>query len=170
MTHYRIMAGVLVALMLLLTPVFSQQTAPETGPVTNLPMPRFVSMKAEEGFVRRGPSRRHRIDWVFKRRDMPLEVVGEFGPWRRVRDRDGAGGWMHHMLLSGVRTVIVQEDLTALHTRPDELSPIRARAEAGVVARLGECEVDWCEITADRQRGWVPKTVLWGVFPDEVRD
>ena len=42
------------------------------GPVTNLPLPRFVSLKANEGNVRRGPSLSHRIDWVFKRRDMPL--------------------------------------------------------------------------------------------------
>ena len=42
------------------------------GPVTNLPMPRYVSLKTSEGNVRRGPSLTHRIDWVFKRRGMPL--------------------------------------------------------------------------------------------------
>ena len=47
------------------------------GPVTNLPIPRFVSLKASEGNVRRGPSLTHRIDWVFTRRDMPLEITGE---------------------------------------------------------------------------------------------
>ena len=61
------------------------------GPVTNLPLPRFVSMKASEANVRRGPSLTHRIDWVFKRRGMPLEVTAEFGHWRRVRDHDNAG-------------------------------------------------------------------------------
>lgn len=30
-------------------------TGPKLGPVTNLPLPRFVSMKAAEGNVRRGP-------------------------------------------------------------------------------------------------------------------
>ncbi|NNF73231.1 MAG: aspartyl-trna synthetase, partial [Rhodobacteraceae bacterium] len=82
------------------------------GPVTNLPLPRFVSLKASEGNVRRGPSLSHRIDWVFTRRDMPLEITGEYGHWRRVRDRDGAGGWMHYSLLSGARTVIVAQDMT----------------------------------------------------------
>ena len=61
------------------------------GQVTNLPMPRFVSLKAAEGNVRRGPSLSHRIDWVFTKRNMPLEIVGEYGHWRRVQDREGAG-------------------------------------------------------------------------------
>ena len=89
------------------------------GPVTNLPLPRFVSAKAQEVNVRRGPGLTHRIDWVFRRRDMPLEITAEFGNWRRVRDKDGAGGWVHYSLLSGVRTVIVEQDLLALRMKPD---------------------------------------------------
>lgn len=144
--------------------------AQERGAVTNLPLPRFVSMKAAEGNVRRGPSLSHRIDWVFKRRDMPLEITDEYGHWRRVRDRDGAGGWVHFALLSGVRTVIVQQDMLALRRQPDPGAPINARAEAGVIARLGDCNLDWCRISADNQRGWVPKSAIWGVAPEELRD
>ncbi|MCG6903247.1 MAG: aspartyl-trna synthetase [Rhodobacter sp.] len=144
--------------------------AVERGAVTKLPIPRFVSLKASEGNVRRGPSLSHRIDWVFKRRNMPLEVTGEFGHWRRVRDRDGAGGWVHYTLLSGVRTVIVEEDMLPMLMKPDPAAPVNAHAEIGVVARLGECAGDWCRITADRQRGWVPRHALWGVDADEVRE
>ena len=64
-----------------------QALASDRGPVTNLPLPRFVSLKTDEGNARRGPSTGHRIDWVFTRRDMPLEVIGEYGHWRQVRDR-----------------------------------------------------------------------------------
>ena len=76
-----------------MTPPLTQSAL---GPETNLPMPRFVSLKASEANVRRGPSLTHRIDWVFKRRDMPLQVVAEYGHWRRVIDRDGQGGWVHY--------------------------------------------------------------------------
>ncbi|MEL6644396.1 MAG: SH3 domain-containing protein [Pseudomonadota bacterium] len=140
------------------------------GQVTNLPMPRFVSLKAAEGNVRRGPSLSHRIDWVFTKRNMPLEVVGEYGHWRRVRDREGAGGWMHYSLLSGTRTIIVDEDMLALKSQPDPSSATVAHAEVGVIARLGDCNIDWCRIIAGGQRGWVPKSTLWGVKPDEIRD
>lgn len=140
------------------------------GPVTNLPIPRFVSLKASEGNLRRGPSLGHRIDWVLKRRSMPLKVIGEYGHWRRVRDRDGAAGWMHYALLSGVRTVLVEEDMVALRTKPVEDAPIRARAELGVVAHLGKCTLDWCHITAAGHKGWVAKRTLWGVAPEEIRE
>lgn len=146
------------------------QSEPDRGPVTSLPLPRFVSMRANEGNVRRGPSLSHRIDWVYKRRDMPLEVTAEYGHWRRVRDRDGAGGWVHYSLLSGVRTVIVEEDMLALYARPARDSQITARLEMGVIARLGDCGIDWCELEAGGYEGWAPKTAVWGVAPDELRD
>ena len=141
--------------------------AEERGKVTNLPIPRYVSLKASEGNVRRGPSLSHRIDWVFTRRDMPLEVTDEYGNWRRVRDRDGQGGWIHFSLLSGVRTVIVEEDMAALHMKPDGAAPVTARAEAGVIAELDECAADWCRIDADGYRGWVRRAALWGVTGTE---
>jgi len=144
--------------------------AEERGPVTNLPLPRYVSLKAAEGNVRRGPSLTHRIDWVFTRRDMPLEITAEHGHWRRVRDREGAGGWVHYSLLSGVRTVIVEQDDLALTIRPDPRAPAVAMLEQGVIARLGGCAPDWCRLSAGGYRGWAPKAALWGVAPDEVRD
>ncbi len=149
---------------------FGVSQASERGPVTNLPIPRFVSLKASEGNVRRGPSLTHRIDWVFQRRNMPLVVTGEFGHWRRVRDREGAGGWVHYSLLSGVRTVIVERDMLPLLMKPDPAAPVNANVELGVVARLGECLADWCRITAGGYRGWVPRDSLWGVDPAEGAD
>lgn len=157
-------------LAVLCTLVSGAAQAEERGKVTNLPIPRYVSLKADEGNVRRGPSLSHRIDWVFRRRDMPLEITDEYGHWRRVRDRDGQGGWIHYSLLSGVRTVIVEEDMAALLSKPDPTSTVSARAEAGVIAELDECLPDWCRISADGYRGWVPKSAIWGVDPGEVRE
>lgn len=144
--------------------------AQNLGPETNLPMPRFVSLKASESNVRRGPSLSHRIDWVFKRRNMPLQVVAEYGHWRRVIDRDGMGGWVHYTMLSGARTVIVDKDMLVLRARPDQAATENAVIESGVIARLGECNATWCRLTAGGYRGWAPKSVLWGVKPDELRD
>lgn len=140
------------------------------GPVTNLPLPRFVSLKGSEGNARRGPSLSHRIDWVFKHAGMPLRITAEFGHWRRVEDRDGAGGWVHYSLLSGVRTVIVEDDMTELHARAEEKSAVVALAEAGAIAKLGDCTREWCEISAEDADGWVPKTKIWGVEPEDIRN
>lgn len=144
--------------------------AGERGKVTNLPLPRFVSMKAAEGNVRRGPSLSHRIDWVFKHRNMPLRITAEHGHWRRVEDRDGVGGWVHYSLLSGSRTVIIDRDLLKLHIKPDPDTPVVAALEIGVIANLGKCTADWCRLNAAGYRGWAPKTALWGVGAAEIRD
>ncbi|WP_121633020.1 SH3 domain-containing protein [Tropicibacter alexandrii] len=144
--------------------------AADKGPVTNLPLPRFVSLKAAEANVRRGPSLTHRIDWVYKRRDMPLEVVAEHGHWRQVRDRDGAGGWVHYSLLSGVRTVLVLQDMLPLLAQPAPEAKVNARLELGVVANLGECQPEWCWLSVNGYKGWAPKARLWGVRLDEIRE
>lgn len=141
----------------------------DRGPVTNLPMPRFVSLKATEGNVRRGPSLTHRIDWVFTRRNMPLQVVAEHGHWRRVEDREGAGGWVHYTLLSGVRTVLIETDMAPLYAKPDASSPVEAYAEAGVIARLGKCEDGWCRVTVEGSKGWIERAAFWGMMPGETR-
>lgn len=153
--------------------VAERAVAPEPtarGPVTNLPIPRYVSMKAAEGNVRRGPSLTHRIDWVYKRKDLPLMITAEHGHWRRVEDIDGAGGWVHYSLLSGVRTVIVETQDLALRMKPSDEAPVNAMAQRHVVARLGACLPDWCRIRAGGYRGWAKKAALWGVGQNELRD
>lgn len=157
-----LMAGVPAAQATEAVAASSPEPKIERGAVTNLPIPRFVSLKAAEGNVRRGPSRTHRVDWVFKRRNMPLQVVAEYGHWRRVVDRDGAGGWMHYSLLSGARTAIVTLEKLPLHVRPDPATRVVAYAEDGVVVRLGECAGGWCEVRIGKVEGWSPEAHLWG--------
>ena len=140
------------------------------GPVTNLPLPRYVSLKAAEGNVRRGPSLTHRIDWVYTRRNMPLRITAEHGHWRRVEDRDGQGGWVHYSLLSGVRTVIVEDEMLNMYTRPDPAAPVSAALEKDVIARLGKCNESWCQLRSGGYKGWAYKENLWGVAASEIRD
>jgi SH3-like domain-containing protein len=142
--------------------------AAERGAVTGLTIPRYVSLKASEANVRRGPSLTHRIDWVYKRRGMPLRVTAEFGHWRRVEDREGAGGWVHYSLLSGVRTVLVEPDMLDITARPDPDARVVARLETGVIARLSECGPSWCALSAGGHDGWAPKAALWGVDAGEI--
>ena len=142
--------------------------ASELGPVTNLPLPRFVSLKASEGNARRGPDTSHRVDWVFTRRDQPLRVTAEFEHWRRVEDAEGKGGWMHYALLSGARSALVTGDMVQLHQRPDMSAPVTALLERGVIAQMRECSTDWCMLEIDNLRGWAEKRHIWGVEAQEV--
>ncbi|WP_330848894.1 SH3 domain-containing protein [Mangrovicoccus ximenensis] len=160
--------AVLAAALAAAAPAAAQQQS--TGPETGLPLPRWVSMKAPEANARRGPSTNHRIDWVFKHRNMPLMVTAEYGHWRRVVDRDGFGGWVHYVLLSGTRTVIVDENMLEIHRSPSDSGEVLAEAQEGVIATLRECEAGWCRIAADGIRGWVHEKGLWGAGDPEMPD
>lgn len=145
-----------------------QMETPTRGTVTNLPIPRFVSLRSDKSNVRRGPSLSHRIDWVFTQPGYPLEVIAEYGHWRRIRDIEGASGWIHYTLLSGVRMGLVQEETVDLHARSNISSRLIAQAEKGALLRLIQCNISWCKVTADSRKGWLLKSGLWGVTSNEI--
>ncbi len=143
----------------------------ERGPVTNLPLPRFVSIRAEHANARRGPGLDYRIDWEFVRRGLPVEVTAEYGQWRRVRDADGLGGWVHQSLLSGVRMGIVEgSEPVVVRERPEDDAAVRARAEPGALVGVDACEGVWCRINSGGFEGWLPRAALWGVHAQEEFD
>ena len=153
-------------------PVVEQAVQPAAptgkGTVTNLPLPRFVSLKKGDVNVRRGPGLTHRIDWIFTRAGMPLKITAEYEHWRRVEDETGEGGWVQYAMLSGARSVLVETDMAEFHSTADLASDVAFQAERGVIGRLLECAVDWCRVAVDGNKGWVAKADLWGVTPDEV--
>lgn len=145
-----------------------KQCRPDVGCVTNLPLPRFVSLKGKDGNARRGPGLTHRIDWVFTRAGMPLKITAEYENWRRVEDSEGAGGWVHYSLLSGVRTVLVTLDMAELRDEASDDATVVAQAELGVVGRILECIPDWCRVSLEGTRGWIRTTAVWGVNEGEL--
>ena len=141
------------------------------GSVTGLPVPRFVSLKADRINVRSGPGRDQDVRWVYTRAGMPVEVTAEFENWRRIRDWQGAEGWVYHSLLSGKRSAVVvptlKTELVPLHDSPDAKSAVVARLEAGVLGRLASCTGTWCEFRGKGFDGWIMQVRLWGAYPNE---
>ena len=129
-------------------------------------VPRFVSLRADKINVRAGPGVQYPIAWVFQRRGLPVEVVAEFELWRKVRDRDGAEGWVHRSLLSGKRSAVVtSKSIGVLYRHAQSDSVPVARVEPGVVADVVKCVEGWCRIEAAGNRGWIRRSRLWGVYP-----
>ena len=76
---------------------------PHLGPETNLPLPRFVSLKTDEGNVRRGPSMSHRIDWVFLREDMfCIDLLEDAGNSGGVSQSSLGHWWNFRLLATGL--------------------------------------------------------------------
>lgn len=139
-------------------------TAPTTG-YSGLPVPRFVNLKSEETNGRVGPSLDYPIRFVFNRRGLPVRVIAETpdNAWRKVEDHEGETMWIHHSQLISSDVVLVTGETVYLHAQPARSSEIRAGLQRGVLARMKKCEDSWCLVTADGYRGWVPKTLLWGI-------
>lgn len=147
------------------------QDALSTGP-SKLPLPRFVSLGSDEVNVRIGPSVNHRIKFTFTKSGLPVEIVREFGNWRRVRDSEGDEGWVHGSLLSGRRTVLVSPwsggENVPLRATPAASAAPTALLEPLVLASVDNCDGSWCEIEGNGFHGQVPQRMLWGVYPKEL--
>lgn len=129
------------------------------------PEPRYLSLGADMANGREGPSRNHRIVWIYQKRGLPLKVVQEWQIWRKVEDPFGDQTWVLASMLQRQRTVYFigddGEDV-ALRARPDINAPVRAEVARGVVAELLSCSRGWCEVKADGVKGWAPRRTLWG--------
>ena len=112
----------LIFASVLIIPLSGFTQGAQKGQVTNLPIPRYVSLKVKEANARRGPSLSHKIDWIYKRQNMPLEIYAEYENWRRVRDFEGLGGWVHYTLLSGTRYVLVKNELLEMMEKVELVS------------------------------------------------
>ncbi len=141
---------------------------------SGLPVPRYVSLKSDHVNVRAGPTKDQDVSWIYTRSGLPVEVTAEFENWRRVRDSEGAEGWVYHSLLSGRRTAVItmkkKDELAALHDSPDGSSAVAARLQAGVVAQVKRCAAGWCRIAGNGFDGWIEQERLWGVYADEKVD
>ncbi len=137
---------------------------------TGLPLPRYVSLRATEVNMRTGPGVQYPVEWVYRRQFLPMEVIAEYGTWRKVRDWQGAQGWVHQSMLSGRRTFVVTEKVRTVRRSPDTGSGGVARLEPGVIGRVLGCpaESTWCRIEAEGRDGWLRRVELWGVYRHEI--
>ena len=173
-------AAELALVILLLTGVGTRAAnddtpAPAAGPSSQsrLPIPRFVSLKSDRVNVRKGPNTDQSIVWVFSRAGLPVEIIAESDNWRRVRDSEGADGWVWHSMLSGRRTVLISPWM-----KPPKTVPLYSRKSTGastvaelapsVLGNVLSCDGEWCELSIDDYSGFVEQDKLWGVYKDEV--
>lgn len=135
---------------------------------TNLPIPRFVTIKATEANVRTGPSVRYPVEWVYHRRWLPVEITAEFEQWRKIKDKDGDEGWIHESMLSGRRYVFIKgKEPQILYRLPDHTAHPMVKAEPWVMGELLECRGAWCKVDVTESSGWIERSSLWGIYPDE---
>lgn len=135
---------------------------------SGLPVPRFVSLRSAQINVRVGPGKDFPIEWVYMRANLPVEIVAEFENWRKIKDVEGAEGWVHQSMLSGNRFALIQKATHDLKDQPRNDGQILARLEPDVMVRVQKCQGEWCRVQVDTHKGWLPKEALWGVYSNET--
>lgn len=129
----------------------------------NRETPYWASIRASELNMRVGPSADYRIDWVYKRKGLPVKVVRVREGWRLIEDPEGTQGWVVARLLSPERSgIVIGEGLLAIRAAPVSSAKLKWNAEPGVVGMLGNCESGWCHFDVEGRAGWVEQDRLWG--------
>jgi len=171
----------LLVLALLLAPGIGLSAVPGQESADNpsgLKLPRFVTTRSHPMNVRVGPGTKYDLAWNFTVSGVPVEIIQEFDTWRKIRDVDGAEGWVHQSLLVGNRagyaTPLLANGEVEMHANAADEAPLVARLAPGVRVSISQCDGDWCKVAASQPGerasygGWVHQAELWGVYPDEV--
>ena len=174
----RWLAALVLALLVCAPPVLAQ-----SGNPSGLPLPRFASTRSDPINVRVGPGTKYEVSWTYLKSVIPVEIIQEFDTWRKIRDADGAEGWVHQNLLQGTRAgyaaPLMANGEVAIRASQSDDATVRARLGAGFKVIVNECDTVWCGVTATSQdenarsasySGYVRQEELWRVYPDEEFD
>ena len=139
------------------------------GPVTNLELPRFVSLKSNDVNLRVGPSVNYPIELKYTQNNLPVEIIDEFDVWRKIKDYKNNTGWLHKSLIKGERFVLIinlNNETKNIFSRPNgkKIGGIRNNN----LLNLERCLLNWCLISHEDIRGWLSKEFVWGVYKSEI--
>ncbi len=152
------------------TPEPAKPAEADKGSNTGLPLPRFAALRSDEVNLRSGPGTRYPIEWIYKRRELPVEIEREFEVWRLVQDPDGIKGWVHQATLTGRRSFIVTGADATLRREAQDNARAVAVLKPGVIGHIRACPAgsDWCQVQVGDYRGYLKRSQFWGTLPGEV--
>ena len=139
------------------------------GNVTGLKIPRFVSLKSDNSNLRVGPSENYPIKLKYIAANIPIEIIDEYKNWRKIIDYEENEGWIHKSLIKGKRFVIVNtpyKNGLQVFNKPkgDNIGKIGKKN----ILEIKTCLINWCKIKYKKNKGWVNKLNLWGVYDNEI--
>ena len=136
--------------------------------VSGFCVPRYVSLKRNEVFGRKGPGKDYPAAWVYHVQGLPVQIVAETEEWRRICDPDGGVTWVNRSMVDGRRTVLATDkDPLPMHRAPKNEAPVVGLLNARAIAALGRCNGAWCKVKAGGVTGWIDGAHVWGLA--EVR-
>ena len=166
------MKTLLTIIISLIMPLSAMAAETDNGE-SGLQLPRMVSLRSNTINGRSGPDTKYPIEWVYKQKGAPVEIVNEYGLWRKIKDWEGSESWVHKSMLSGRRFVkVMTPGENNIYNNDDYQAKVIAKVEDGVIGEIKKCRKGnaFCLIQFGTVEGWVPKNILFGVYEDENID
>ena len=122
----------------------------------------FLSLKNNKVNLRQGPSFEYPIKLTYKKKYLPILILGKSETWRKIKDFESNSGWIHVSQLSKKKSAINKKNNSVLYKKPTIYSKPIAKLEIGRLVLIKKCQAKWCKITSGGFSGWVYKNSLWG--------
>lgn len=137
------------------------------SPVSGYCVPRYVSLKRDKVYARKGPGVDYPALWIYRAKGLPVQIVAETLDWRRVCDPDGGAVWVHRSMVDGRRSVeALGSDPLPLQASPKAGAHVVGLLNVRALAGLDRCTPDgWCKLKVGGVTGWAPANRVWGVAP-----
>ena len=123
---------------------------------------RFLSLKNSEVNLRQGPSFKHPVKLIYKKKYLPILILNKSETWRKTKDFENNSGWIHISQLSKKKSALNIKNNSVMYKKPTIYSKPIAKLEIGRLVLIKKCNIKWCKITSGGFKGWIIKNSLWG--------
>ena len=124
---------------------------------------KFLMLKNDKVNVRYGPSFDYPIKYIYKKIQLPVQLIDKKENFRRIIDHKKNSGWIHISQLKKSKSLITTSK-KILFKKPTKYSKPVAMLDAGRLLLIQKCERNWCNVKTDQFSGWVDKVNVWGNF------
>ena len=122
---------------------------------------KFLMLKNNEVNVRYGPSLDYPIKYIYKKINLPVQVIDKKENFRKIIDHKKNSGWIHISLLRKSKS-LVTTSIKILFKKPTKFSKPLAKLDKGRLLIIKKCEKNWCHIETGKYSGWIDKNNIWG--------
>ena len=122
---------------------------------------KFLMLKNNKVNVRYGPSFDYPIKYIYKKIQLPVQLIDKKENFRRIIDHKKNSGWIHISQLRKSKSLITTSS-KILFKKPTKYSKPLAKLDSGRLLSIKKCEKNWCYVNTDQFSGWIDKTNIWG--------
>jgi len=121
----------------------------------------FLMLKNNKVNVRYGPSFDYPIKYIYKKIQLPVQLIDKKENFRRIIDHKKNTGWIHISQLKKSKSLITTS-IKILFKNPTKYSKPLAKLDSGRLLLIQKCEKSWCNVKTEKFLGWIDKNDVWG--------